>query len=196
MRKSEILRETAETKVNIRLNLDGSGKYKGAVEIGFLGHMLELFTKHGKFDLEIECSGDIYVDYHHLSEDIGIVLGKCINEALGDMKGIIRYGSFFMPMDEALTMVAIDISGRSYLNFDVKIPSEKIGQFDSELIKEFFLGLSRAFDATIHIKNMYGENSHHIVESVFKGFARALSEAVKIDEKYKNEIPSTKGVLV
>ena len=196
MRKAEIERNTYETKIKIKLNLDGTGKYKNDTKIGFLNHMLDLFTKHGRFDLEVICDGDVNVDFHHSAEDIGIVLGKCFAEALGDMTGIKRYGNFYMPMDEALTLAAIDISGRDYLNFDVNIPTQKVGEFDTELIKEFFMGFTRNLNASIHIKTFYGENSHHIIESVFKGTAKALSQAVEIDEKYKNEILSTKGVLV
>ena len=196
MRKAEIERNTYETKIKIKLNLDGTGKYKNDTKIGFLNHMLDLFTKHGRFDLEVICDGDVNVDFHHSVEDIGIVLGKCFAEALGDMTGIKRYGNFYMPMDEALTLAAIDISGRDYLNFDVNIPTQKVGEFDTELVKEFFMGFTRNLNASIHIKTFYGENSHHIIESVFKGTAKALSQAVEIDEKYKNEILSTKGVLV
>ena len=196
MRKAEIERNTYETKIKIKLNLDGTGKYKNDTKIGFLNHMLDLFAKHGRFDLEVICVGDVNVDFHHSAEDIGIVLGKCFAEALGDMTGIKRYGNFYMPMDEALTLAAIDISGRDYLNFDVNIPTQKVGEFDTELVKEFFMGFARNINASIHIKTFYGENSHHIIESVFKGTAKALSQAVEIDEKYKNEILSTKGVLV
>ncbi len=196
MRKAEIERNTYETKIKIKLNLDGTGKYKNDTKIGFLNHMLDLFAKHGRFDLEVICDGDVNVDFHHSAEDIGIVLGKCFAEALGDMTGIKRYGNFYMPMDEALTLAAIDISGRDYLNFDVNIPTQKVGEFDTELVKEFFMGFTRNLNASIHIKTFYGENSHHIIESVFKGTAKALSQAVEIDEKYKNEILSTKGVLV
>ena len=196
MRKAEIERNTYETKIKIKLNLDGTGKYKNDTKIGFLNHMLDLFAKHGRFDLEVICDGDVNVDFHHSVEDIGIVLGKCFAEALGDMTGIKRYGNFYMPMDEALTLAAIDISGRDYLNFDVNIPTQKVGEFDTELVKEFFMGFTRNLNASIHIKTFYGENSHHIIESVFKGTAKALSQAVEIDEKYKNEILSTKGVLV
>ena len=196
MRKAEIERNTYETKIKIKLNLDGTGKYKNDTKIGFLNHMLDLFAKHGRFDLEVICDGDVNVDFHHSAEDIGIVLGKCFAEALGDMTGIKRYGNFYMPMDEALTLAAIDISGRDYLNFDVNIPTQKVGEFDTELVKEFFMGFTRNLNASIHIKTFYGENSHHIIESVFKGTAKALSQAAEIDEKYKNEILSTKGVLV
>ena len=196
MRKAEIERNTYETKIKIKLNLDGTGKYKNDTKIGFLNHMLDLFAKHGRFDLEVICDGDVNVDFHHSAEDIGIVLGKCFAEALGDMTGIKRYGNFYMPMDEALTLAAIDISGRDYLNFDVNIPTQKVGEFDTELVIEFFMGFTWNLNASIHIKTFYGENSHHIIESVFKGTAKALSQAVEIDEKYKNEILSTKGVLV
>lgn len=195
MRRAEIGRNTYETKIKIKLDLNGTGNYKNNTKIGFLDHMLDLFAKHGRFDVEIICDGDINVDFHHSVEDIGIVLGKCFSEALGNMKGIRRYGNFYMPMDEALTLAAIDICGRSYLNFDVIIPTQKVGEFDTELVKEFFIGFTRNINAAIHIKTFYGENSHHIIESIFKGVAKALSEAVQIDEKYKEEILSTKGVL-
>lgn len=196
MRIKELERKTLETDIKIKLNLDGTGKYKNDTKVGFLNHMLDLFAKHGRFDLEVICLGDTDVDFHHTVEDIGIVLGKCFSEILGDSRGIKRYGNFYMPMDEALTLIAIDLCGRSYLNFDVNIPAEKVGTFDTELIKEFFLGFVRGIEATVHIKNFYGENSHHIIESIFKGFGKSIAQAVEIDEKYKNEILSTKGVLV
>lgn len=178
------------------MNIDGTGKYENNTGVGFLDNMLDLFAKHGRFDLKVYCDGDTQVDDHHSTEDIGIALGKYFYEALGDLKGVKRYGNFLLPMDEALTLVAVDLSGRYFLNFDVNIPTEKVGTFDTELVEEFFIGFTRHLNATLHIKNMAGKNSHHIIESIFKGVARALAEAVSIDEKYKDEIPSTKGVLV
>ena len=196
MRKSKIERNTFETKIKVELNIDGTGKYENNTGVGFLDHMLDLFAKHGRFDLKVYCDGDTQVDDHHSTEDIGIALGKCFYEALGDLKGVKRYGNFLLPMDEALTLVAVDLSGRYFLNFDVNIPTEKVGTFDTELVEEFFVGFTRHLNATLHIKNMAGTNSHHIIESIFKGVARALAQAVSIDEKYRDEIPSTKGILV
>lgn len=195
MRSTEIVRNTLETKINIKLNIDGSGKCVSNTGVGFLDHMMILFAKHGRFDIEVQCDGDTYVDYHHSVEDIGICLGKAFAECLGDMKGINRYGNFILPMDETLIMCAIDISGRAYINFDIDIPTQKVGDFDTELVKEFFISFVRNINATLHLKKLHGENSHHIIEASFKAFARALSQAVAIDEKYKDEIPSTKGVL-
>ena len=196
MRKCNIERNTNETKIKVELNIDGTGQYENNTGVGFLDHMLDLFARHGRFDLNVFCDGDTHIDYHHSVEDIGIAIGKCFSDALDDMRGINRYGNCYMPMDEALTFVAIDISGRPLLNFDVIMPTEKVGNFDTELVQEFFLGLTRNMKATIHIKNIYGENTHHIIESIFKGFARALKEAVSINNDYINEIPSTKGVLI
>lgn len=195
MRKSEIERNTNETKIKIKLNIDGTGKYSNNTKIGFFDHMLDLFAKHGRFDLEVVCDGDIYVDYHHSVEDTAIVLGKCFSEALGDLKGIKRFGNFCMPMCEALTLAAVDICGRSHLVFDSNLINQKIGDFDTELIKEFFTAFANSMNITIHIKTFYGENTHHIIESIFKGFAKAMSQAVEIDDKYKDEVLSTKGVL-
>ncbi len=195
MREIAIKRTTKETDINLTLNLDGSGKHKIDTDCGFLNHMLELFTAHGKFDLIVTCKGDTEVDYHHTVEDIAIVLGQAFEKALGDKRGITRYGSMLLPMDEALLMVAVDISGRTCLCYDLQIPSQKIGDFDTELVKEFFLGFARACPCSLHIKQLAGENSHHIVEGAFKAFARTLKQAVSIDEKYANEIPSTKGML-
>lgn len=195
MRKSEIERNTNETKIKIKLNIDGTGKYSNNTKIGFFDHMLNLFAKHGRFDLEVVCDGDIYVDYHHSVEDTAIVLGKCFSEALGDLKGIKRFGNFCMPMCEALTLAAVDICGRSHLVFDSNLINQKIGDFDTELIKEFFTAFANSMNITIHIKTFYGENTHHIIESIFKGFAKAMSQAVEIDDKYKDEVLSTKGVL-
>ncbi len=196
MRTSEISRKTGETDIKLKLNLDGTGESKIDTGCGFLDHMLTLFSKHGRFDLDIKCNGDTEVDFHHTAEDIGIVLGQAILNALGDMKGITRYGYMILPMDEALILTAVDISGRGLLRFDLDIKTEKIGEFDTELIKEFFLAFVREAKITLHIKMLDGANSHHIAEGAFKSFARALSTAVKINEDYKNEIPSTKGMLI
>ncbi len=195
MRTSEIKRDTAETKIALTLDLDGTGKSDIATGCGFLGHMLTLFAKHGRFDLTVDCDGDIDVDDHHTVEDIGICLGKAFSEALGDKKGIIRYGNFTLPMDEALIMCAVDISGRDYLAYRLEIPTEKVGTFDTELVEEFMLAFTRNAGLNLHIIQLSGTNSHHIIEGTFKCLARTLRQAVNIDEKFKDEIPSTKGVL-
>lgn len=195
MRTSAIERNTAETKIKLSLNLDGTGESTVNTGCGFLDHMLTLFAKHGRFDLEVICDGDTNVDYHHTVEDIGIVLGTAFSEALGDKKGIERYGDIILPMDEALILTAVDLSGRAYLGFDLEIPTEKVGDFDTELVKEFWLGFVRTAGCTLHIKQLAGENSHHIIEGTFKSAARSFSKAVKINSDYKDEIPSTKGVL-
>lgn len=195
MRRKRIERNTKETQIVLALEIDGKGVSEINTGCGFLDHMMELFARHGRFDLAIECSGDTQVDYHHTAEDIGIVLGSAFKEALGDKKGIYRYGQFLLPMDEALVMCAVDISGRSYVNFDVQIPTQKVGNFDTELVKEFIMALSREMGLTIHFKQFAGENSHHIIEAVFKGMARALRAACAIEEEFADEIPSTKGVL-
>ncbi|MBE6775449.1 MAG: imidazoleglycerol-phosphate dehydratase HisB [Ruminococcaceae bacterium] len=195
MRQATINRETAETKISLTLCLDGEGKSEIRTGCGFLDHMLTLFAGHGDFTLEIDCEGDTEVDYHHTVEDIGIVLGKAFREALGDMKGITRYGSIILPMDESLILAAADISGRGHLSYSLDIPTEKVGDFDTELVKEFFLAFVRNADITLHIKKLDGENSHHIIEGAFKAFARTMKQAVKTDEKNRDKIPSTKGVL-
>ena len=195
MRTSTIKRNTEETKIELTLNLDGKGESKIDTGCGFFDHMLTLFSKHSKIDLDVTCKGDVNVDYHHTVEDIGIVLGKALLEALGDKKGINRYADTILPMDESLILTAIDISGRSYLGFDVTFPSKKIGDFDTELVEEFFMALTRCAEITLHIKKMAGENSHHIAEGIFKSFARSLREAVALDENFKDQLPSTKGVL-
>lgn len=195
MRTSTIKRNSQETKINLTLNLDGKGESKIDTGCGFFDHMLTLFSKHSKIDLDVTCNGDTNVDYHHTVEDIGIVLGKAILEALGDKKGINRYADTILPMDESLILTAIDISGRSYLGFDVLFPSQKIGDFDTELVEEFFMALVRSAEITLHIKKMAGENSHHIAEGIFKSFARSLRVAVALDENFKDQLPSTKGVL-
>lgn len=195
MRTSAIERNTAETKIKLSLNLDGTGESTVNTGCGFLDHMLTLFAKHGRFDLTVKCDGDTNVDYHHTVEDIGIVLGTAFSEALGDKKGIERYGDIILPMDEALILTAVDLSGRAYLGFNLEIPTEKVGDFDTELVKEFWLGFVRTAGCTLHIKQLAGENSHHIIEGAFKSAARSFSKAIKINSDYKDEIPSTKGVL-
>ena len=195
MRKSEINRNTAETKIALSLSLDGAGKSDINTGCGFLDHMLTLFAAHGRFDLSVECKGDVEVDYHHSVEDIGICLGKAFAEAVGNCKGIKRYGNMMLPMDESLVLCALDVSGRAYLAYGLDIKAEKIGDFDTELIEEFFLAFVRNANITLHVKQLDGRNAHHIAEAAFKAFARALRQAVEIDEKAQNEIPSTKGVL-
>lgn len=195
MRTEKIVRTTKETDICLELNLDGTGKSEISTGVGFLDHMLTLFASHGRFDLNIKCSGDTYVDDHHSVEDIGISLGKAFASALGDKRGIVRYGSFLLPMDEALIQTAVDISGRSFLGYGLEIPTQKIGSFDTELVEEFFLGFVRSCPMSLHIRQLAGTNSHHIVEGTFKSVARALKAAVAIDDQYANEIPSTKGVL-
>lgn len=195
MRTSEIKRDTAETKIALTLNLDGTGESEIDTGCGFLDHMLTLFANHGRFDLTVKCDGDVEVDDHHTVEDIGICLGKAFSEAVGDKKGIVRYGNFILPMDEALILCAVDISGRDYLSYDLDIPTEKVGTFDTELVEEFMLAFTRNSDITLHIIQLNGTNSHHIIEGTFKCLARTLRQAVNIDEKFKDEIPSTKGVL-
>ena len=195
MRKAEIARKTNETDIKLTLELDGTGKSEISTGCGFLDHMLILFARHGRFDMSVSCKGDRYVDFHHTVEDIGIVLGDAFRKALGDMRGIVRYGSMILPMDEALIMTAVDISGRPHLSYGLEIPAQKVGEFDTELTEEFFLGFVRHAGMTLHIKQLAGTNSHHIIEGAFKSAARSLAAAVKIEEAYKNEIPSTKGVL-
>lgn len=195
MRTAEINRKTNETDIKLTLNLDGTGKSDIDTGCGFLDHMLTLFARHGGFDLTVSCKGDTYVDYHHTVEDIGIALGDAFKAALGDMRGITRYGSFILPMDESLIMTAVDISGRAHLSYDLTIPAQKVGDFDTELAEEFYLGFVRHAAVTLHIKQLSGTNSHHIIEGAFKSVARSLAAAVKIDQNRKDEIPSTKGVL-
>ena len=195
MRTYEITRKTAETDISLSLNLDGTGKSTIDTGCGFLNHMLTLFAAHGKFDLTVKCVGDTDVDDHHSVEDIGICLGKAFTEALGDKRGITRYGQFLLPMDETLVLCACDLSGRDYLGWAVELPSIKVGTFDTELAKEFWLGFVRNCPASIHIRQMAGKNTHHILEAIFKGMGRTLKMAVALDEKHLNEIPSTKGTL-
>lgn len=195
MRRKKIVRDTRETKIVLALEIDGTGAYEINTGCGFLDHMLELFTRHGRFDIAVDCNGDTDVDYHHTTEDVGICMGKAFKEALGDKRGIYRYGSMLLPMDEALILCAADISGRGCLVFDVDIPSEKVGDFDTELVKEFIEAMAREMGLTIHVRMLAGENSHHIIEGVFKAMGRALRKACAIEEEYADEIPSTKGVL-
>ena len=196
MRSAEIRRATAETNIELRLNLDGTGAGRIATGVGFMDHMLTLFAKHARMDLDVVCKGDTYVDDHHSVEDIGICLGAAIAKAVGDKRGIRRYGSMLLPMDEALVLCALDLSGRSCLRYTAQIPTQKIGTFDTELVEEFLLALTRSAGMTLHMRQMDGTNSHHIVEAMFKALGRALREAVSIDESLGGEIPSTKGVLV
>lgn len=193
MRTAEITRNTAETNISLKVNLDGTGKTEVNTGVGFLNHMLTLFAAHGRFDLEVHCVGDTDVDDHHSVEDVGICLGQAFRQTLGDKRGITRYGSFLLPMDEALILAAVDISGRSSLNDALEIPTEKIGRFDTELVEEFFLGFTRSCPMSLHLRKLAGTNSHHIVEGAFKAFGRAMKAAVALDGTDK--IPSTKGVL-
>ncbi len=195
MRTSAIKRTTAETDISLELNLDGAGESLIDTGCGFLDHMLTLLSKHSKFDLTVKCKGDTNIDYHHTVEDIGIALGEAFKEAVGNKVGICRYADTVLPMDEALILSAVDVSGRAYLGFDMNIPTQKVGDFDSELVEEFFLGFVRNADITLHIKQLDGTNSHHIIEGAFKSVARSLRAAVKIDEEFSDDIPSTKGVL-
>lgn len=195
MRRAEIKRKTAETDIVLSLDLDGSGKVQCETGIGFLDHMLTLFARHGGFDLELKCQGDTWVDFHHSTEDIGICLGKAVAQALGDKKGIVRYGDIILPMDEALIVCAVDISGRGESYFALDIPTEKVGDFDTELCEEFFRAFARDAGVTLHLRQLSGKNSHHIIEGAFKAFARSLAKAVAIDEKNANRVPSTKGML-
>ena len=195
MRTAKIDRKTKETNISLALNLDGKGVSEIDTGCGFFDHILDLFTRHGRFDLKVKCNGDINVDYHHTVEDVGIVLGQAFKQALGDMRGIVRYGNMTLPMDEALILSAVDISGRGKFVHDLKIPTEKVGTFDTELVFEFFEAFVRRANMTLHVRELAGENSHHIIEGAFKSVARALRMAVKIDPEAAGEIPSTKGVL-
>ena len=195
MRETSINRKTMETDISLQLNLDGTGKSEIQSGCGFLNHMLTLFAKHGGFDIVVKCKGDTFVDYHHSVEDIGICLGQAFKDALGEKKGICRYGNMILPMDEALLLTAVDLSGRSFLSYDANIPTLKVGDFDTELVEEFWQAFVRTAECTLHIKQLDGKNSHHIIEGMFKSAARSLSQAVAINEKAKDEIPSTKGAL-
>ncbi len=194
MRSAEIVRNTAETKIELQLNIDGKGNSSIDTGVGFFNHMLILMTKHGFMDLAVKCDGDSDVDDHHSVEDVGIVLGQAFLQALGDKAGIRRYASVFTPMDESLSQVSIDISGRPFLYFDVEIPTEKVGTFDTELVEEFFRAFVNQSGVTLHIQLLHGKNTHHIIESIFKGFGRVLDEATAIDERIKG-VRSTKGML-
>lgn len=195
MRKANIERNTKETEISLWLGLEGTGSSDIETGVGFLNHMLDLFTRHGRFDMDLKCDGDTEVDDHHSTEDIGIALGEAFREALGEKRGIRRYADIVLPMDEALVLAAVDISGRGYLGFDVPIPTEKVGTFDTELVKEFFLAFCRTSGVSLHFRLLSGENSHHIIEAVFKAFGRIMKEAVSIDPEFRDEIPSTKGIL-
>ena len=195
MREAKIERNTAETKISLRLNLDGTGASQLNTGCGFLDHMLTLFARHGRFDLTVTCQGDTWVDYHHTVEDIGICLGKAFAACLGDKKGIIRYGDMTLPMDETLILSAVDISGRGGCYYALEIPTEKVGDFDTELCQEFFIAFARDAGITLHIRQLAGSNSHHIIEGTFKSVDRSLKTAVAIDPDFADEIPSTKGML-
>ncbi|MBQ8882381.1 MAG: imidazoleglycerol-phosphate dehydratase HisB [Clostridia bacterium] len=195
MRNCEITRNTGETKITLKLNLDGSGVRSISSGCGFLDHMLDLFARHGDFDLTVKCVGDAEVDFHHTTEDIGITLGKAFSDALGQKKGIVRYGDIILPMDETLILCAVDISGRGGAYVDLQLVAEKVGDFDTELCEEFLVAFAREAGLTLHIKQLEGVNSHHIIEGVFKALARTLKQAVAIDPKHAGEVPSTKGVL-
>lgn len=195
MRQAEIVRKTGETDIRVKLELDGTGICRIDTGVGFLDHMLELFARHGRFDLEVSCKGDTRVDDHHSTEDIGIAMGQAFDRALGEKKGILRYGQMILPMDESLILSAVDLSGRGLLVYDLRIPTEKVGTFDTELTEEFFRALAHNARCTLHIRQLVGSNSHHIIEGTFKSVARSLRAAVKIDPECAGEIPSTKGVL-
>jgi len=194
-RKAKISRKTKETRINVEINIDGKGRYKIDTGIGFLNHMLEQFSKHSLIDINLKTKGDTHIDLHHTTEDTGIAVGECVKKALRSSKGITRYAHALIPMDETLTRISIDVSNRPYLVWKVKLKVEKLGEMDTELFKEWFQSFSQAAGITLHIENIYGDNSHHIIESCFKGLARSLREALKIDKKIKNKVPSTKGVL-
>ena len=194
MREASVARKTNETDIQLTLALEGE-QYRVDTGCGFLDHMLELFARHGGFGLQLHCQGDTRVDYHHMVEDIGIVLGQAFREALGDKRGINRYGSFLLPMDEALVLVAVDLSGRTTCCCDLTLPAQKVGDFDTELAEEFFLGFCRGGEFTLHVRQLAGKNTHHILEAAFKGFGRAMAIAVAMDSRHPDALPSTKGVL-
>ena len=195
MRKAEIVRETKETRVTLAVDLDGTGRTNVSTGVGFLDHMLDLLGRHARFDLDIKAVGDLHIDFHHTTEDVGIVLGQAVRKALGDMRGITRYADVLLPMDETLTRVAIDISGRPFLVFRTEFAAQKIGEFDTELVREFFQAFASNAGVTLHVETLYGLNAHHIAESCFKGLARVLRAAVAVDPAAAGEIPSTKGAL-
>lgn len=195
MRRSEIIRKTNETDITLKIDLDGKGENDVNSGCGFLDHMLTLFAKHGRFNLTVNCVGDKEVDFHHTTEDIGICLGQAFKNALGDKKGIVRYGDIILPMDETLILSAVDVSGRSFLNLELDIPAEKVGDFDTELCEEFFRAFVFNAGITLHVSQLAGKNSHHVIEATFKAVARVLKNAVAIDPSLAGEIPSSKGVL-
>ncbi len=195
MRTAEVKRTTAETDISLSLNLDGRGEGSVKTGCGFLDHMLTLFARHGRFDLTVTCKGDTWVDDHHTVEDVGICLGQAFAEALGEKRGICRYGSMTLPMDESLLVAAVDLSGRSCLGYALEVPAQKVGTFDTELVEEFFLAFVRSCPCALHLRKLCGTNSHHIIEGAFKAFGRAMRQAVAIDPEFAGEIPSTKGVL-
>ena len=196
MRQTTITRKTAETDIALTLVLDGRGEAQVDTGIGFLDHMLTLFARHGRFNLTVTCRGDVHVDAHHTTEDIAIVLGRAFSECLGDRRGIARYGFFLLPMDEALIAAAVDISGRAHLGFDAVLPAETLGIFDTELVKEFMQAFARSLGAAVHLRQLAGENTHHIIEGMFKALGRAMRQAVAVDAGFEDEIPSTKGILL
>jgi imidazoleglycerol-phosphate dehydratase len=195
MRKASVERNTRETQISVELDLDGTGRYDVATGIGFLDHMLEQLSRHSLIDLKLKATGDLHIDFHHTTEDSGYAVGEAVSQALGDRKGINRYGASFIPMDETLTRVALDCSNRPYLVWKVAMPRPKLGDMDTELFKEWFQAFAQSAGLTLHVENIYGENTHHIVESCYKGLARALKQAVDIDPRQANAVPSTKGVL-
>jgi len=195
MRRASVERRTKETEVRVSVDLDGTGTYKVSTGIGFLDHMMEQLSRHSLMDLELQAKGDLHIDFHHTTEDCGITIGEAVAKALGERKGIVRYGSAIIPMDETCTRVSLDISNRPYLIWKVNFSKPKLGDMDTELFKEWFQAFAQAAGITLHVENMYGENNHHIVESCFKGLARALRQAMEIDPRQMNQIPSTKGVL-
>ena len=194
MREAVVERRTKETQIKLALNLDG-GAYHVDTGCGFLNHMLELFAAHGGFGLQVQATGDVDVDYHHTVEDVGIVLGQALRQALGEMRGVVRYGQQLLPMDEALLLAVVDVSGRAYLAYEAPMPAAKVGDFDTELVREFMYAFAQNARLTLHFKKLHGENSHHLIEAMFKGLGRALREAVSIEEAHRDEIPSSKGVL-
>jgi len=195
VRKATVKRETKETKISVEINLDGTGKYEVSTGIGFLDHMLEQLSRHSLIDLKVNAEGDLHIDYHHTTEDTGWAIGEAFSKALGDKKGITRYGSAYIPMDETLSRVALDLSNRPYLIWKVEFTKHKLGDMDTELFREWFQAFSQSAGATLHVENLYGENNHHIIESCYKGIARALRSAIEIDPRKKDEVPSTKGKL-
>ncbi len=195
MRQAKVERKTTETEISVEFNLDGTGTYEVDTGIGFLDHMMEQLARHGLFDLKLKATGDLHIDFHHTNEDVGITLGQAVAEALGDRKGITRYGASLVPMDEALSRVALDLSNRPYLIWKVQFSRPKLGEMDTELFREWFQAFAQAAGATLHVENIYGENNHHIVESCFKALARALRQAAEIDPRKADQVPSTKGVL-